>query len=419
MRDTRVQFFLTFCMLGTVGPFASVFFRERGLSERQLGYAFAIQNLVGVLSPAVMTLVADAKVDARRVLMLMSAIVAVGLVGMTSASGTAQVLAVWTLYCVAQTAIFPLQDGLHFSQQRRTAQTGGRMLPYHKARVWGAIGYMTPGVLLYYPLKSGSGLGVALAMGAAFAVLAAIQALLLHDVRPANPSAGGANSTSEAATTRMPTLAALRMLLEPRMLVFCAAIILVYMAFSIHWTYYAVYLTEQVKLGNQWIGVANNVAMCIEIPVTFLCGWFLLRFGVKRVVALGMSLMALRLALIASTNSPWVAVGTQVFHAFLILAVSIVPHTILDNRAGDRFRHSMQALFVVMVSCGNAFANLLAGWLAEYGLHVLFALGACLCVIAAVLIWTLWTDEPAPATATVEPMVPPVELSPATTASDR
>jgi MFS family permease len=149
----------------------------------------------------------------------------------------------------------------------------------------------------------------------------------------------------------LPTLAALRMLLEPRMLIFCAAIILTYMAFSIHWAYYAIYLTEHVKLGTEWVGVANNVAMCVEIPVTFLCGWFLLKFGVKRVVAVGMLLMALRLGLIASTNNPWVAVGTQVFHAFLILAVSIVPHTILDNRAGDHgvFLHAVPGHSIYLV----------------------------------------------------------------------
>jgi MFS family permease len=215
------------------------------------------------------------------------------------------------------------------------------------------------------------------------------------------------------------------MLLEPRMLAFCAAMILTYMAFSFHWTYYAVYLTEQVKLGNEWVGVANIVAMCVEIPVTFLCGWFMLKLGVKGVVALGMALMALRLGLIAVTNNPWVAVGTQVFHAFLILSVSIVPHTILDNRAGDRFRHSMQAMFVVMVSCGNALANLWAGSLAKYGYHVLFATGAGLCVAAAVMILTLWRDEPTPAPAAgaepagFEPIVPPVEPPAVTPVPDR
>jgi PPP family 3-phenylpropionic acid transporter len=386
-------------MLGTVGPFASVFFRERGLSQEQLGYASAIQNLIAILSPALMTWIADAKMDARRVLMLMSLIVAISLLAMRSASGLGQVMGVWTLYCIAQTAIFPLQDGLHFSQQRRAAQTNAATSPYHRLRVWGAVGYMTPGLLLYYPLKSGSGLSIALALGAVFAFLAAIQAPLLYDTRPIK-------QTTEALSGRLPTFAALRMLLEPQMLVFCSAIVLVYMAFSIHWTYYSVYLTERVKLGNEWVGIANNVAMCIEIPVTFLCGWFLLKLGVKRVVMLGMILMALRLALLATTTNAFVAVGTQVFHAFLILAVSIVPHTILDHRAGDHFRHSMQALFVVIIGCANAIANLTAGWFSGLGLQSLFAFGAGLCVAATVLIWAFWKGH-TPSRAELEPVNPP------------
>jgi PPP family 3-phenylpropionic acid transporter len=397
MRDIRLQFFLTLGMLGTVGPFASVFFRQRGLSEREVAYAFAIQNLIGVLSPALMTWVADAKVDPRRVLALMSMLVAVCLLAMTTwVSGTREVLAVWALYCVAQTAIFPLQDGLHFSQQRRVARAAGRATPYHRVRVWGALGYMTPGVMLYFPLKSGRGLGIALAAGAVFASLAAVQALLLRDPRPRE-------GETDDPPARVPSLAAARMLLEPRMAVFCTAIILVYMAFSIHWTYYAVYLTERVRLGNEWVGIANNVAMCIEIPVTFACGWFVHVLGVKRLLVLGMGLMSLRLGLIASTTNAWVAVGTQVFHAFLILAVSILPHTILDERAGDRFRHSMQALFFVMVSCGNALANVCAGRLSGHGLPLLFAAGAVLCVVAALMILLLWRDDAA---------VPKVEAHP-------
>jgi predicted MFS family arabinose efflux permease len=141
--------------------------------------------------------------------------------------------------------------------------------------------------------------------------------------------------------------------------------------------------------------------------------------GVKRLLALGMGLMALRLGLIASTTNAWVAVGTQVFHAFLIIAVSVLPHTILDERAGDRFRHSMQALFIVMVSCGNALANFCAGWLSPRGLPLLFAAGAGLCVVAATMILLLWRDtEAAPkieakpqealAPALIEPPAQPV-----------
>jgi PPP family 3-phenylpropionic acid transporter len=404
MRDIRLQFFLTLGMLGTVGPFASVFFRERGLSEREVAYAFAIQNLIGVLSPAVMTWVADAKLDPRRVLGLMSILVAACLLAMTArVGGIRGVLMVWALYCVAQTAIFPLQDGLHFSQQRRVVRASGRATPYHRVRVWGALGYMTPGLLLYVPLKSGRGLGVALAAGAVFATLAAVQALLLRDPRPRE---GETNDLP----ARVPALAAARMLLEPRMAVFCAAIILVYMAFSIHWTFYAVYLKEHVGLGNEWVGIANNVAMCVEIPVTFACGWFVHVLGVKRLLVLGMGLMALRLGLIASTTSAWVAVGTQVFHAFLIIAVSVLPHTILDERAGDRFRHSMQALFIVMVSCGNALANVAAGRLSAHGLPLLFAAGAGLCVVAATMILLFWRDT---ATAAKLEAHPDDELAPA------
>ena len=41
MRDLRVQYFLTYCVIGAVLPYGSVFFRQAGLSAAQVERAFA------------------------------------------------------------------------------------------------------------------------------------------------------------------------------------------------------------------------------------------------------------------------------------------------------------------------------------------------------------------------------------------
>src|SRR6185437_8037951 len=54
-RDIRIQYFLAYATLGTVLPYASVFFRHAGFSDAMVGWAMAIWSLAAVASPVVVT----------------------------------------------------------------------------------------------------------------------------------------------------------------------------------------------------------------------------------------------------------------------------------------------------------------------------------------------------------------------------
>src|SRR5688572_7659518 len=99
-RDVRAQYFLTFGTLGTVVPYASVFFIRAGLSEAQVGYAWAIWSAAVVFSPVLVTLAADASVDPRRLLALGSALSGLSLLALGLVSGVAAILGVWAVYCL-------------------------------------------------------------------------------------------------------------------------------------------------------------------------------------------------------------------------------------------------------------------------------------------------------------------------------
>src|ERR1051325_5417566 len=51
MRDLRVQYFLTYCVIGAVLPYASLLFKQAGLSDLQIGNAWAIWRFAVLLSP--------------------------------------------------------------------------------------------------------------------------------------------------------------------------------------------------------------------------------------------------------------------------------------------------------------------------------------------------------------------------------
>ena len=185
-RDLRVQYFLTYCVIGSVLPFVSVYFRHSGLSNAQVAYAWTLWSAAVVLSPVVVTLAADAHADPRRLLVLGSALGGVSLLSLGLVHGVGPVMGVWTVYCLTSQPLLPLQDGVHFSTQRRRRERGQPEEPYHLVRVWGTIGYIVPSVLLFVLLQLGMSLLAALWTGAACAALAAAQATLLADPRPKN-----------------------------------------------------------------------------------------------------------------------------------------------------------------------------------------------------------------------------------------
>lgn len=391
MRDVRLQYFLTFGMLGTVLPYVSVFFRRAGLSESQVGYAWAIWSAAVMVSPVVVTMLADARVDPRRLLVLASVVSGLSLLALGFSQGVGAVLGVWAVYCLASMPILPLQDGIHFSQQRRRRERGEKPVAYPRVRVWGTIGYIVPSVLLLIGfVLADMSLRVALMTGAAYAALAAAQAYRLSDPRPRGEAA--AVEAESEGDRRLPTFDAARALLRPNLLVFTAALVLVQMAGAVHGAFYPIYLTERVGLGEKWIGQVSNLAVVIEIFFVFGCGALVARLGMKRLLLLAMAATAVRLGLIAGTTNAWVVVGTQIFHGLFLITTGVLPQMVLDDAAEDRFRHSMQGVFVMVGGAGRVAANLVAGPIAAWSLAGLYGIAALVCAASAAIILVAFRD---------------------------
>ncbi|HET6248100.1 MAG TPA: MFS transporter [Tepidisphaeraceae bacterium] len=384
MRDTRLQFFLTLAMLGTVLPYVSVFFRDAGLSDRLVGTAFAIYGLASVLSPMLVTAVADRTNRPRRLLTLLNLFAGIILVLLSRGHGVGEVMTLWVCYCLVSVPIFPLLNGIFFAQQERRREAGLVEMPYHAARAWGTVGYVVVSLLLFPALHYGMSLGGVLMAGGIVAGCAAVQALLLAD--PRSPTAHVAE--------KLPAFAAAKILLGRRHFAFTAAVICMCMASQIHSAFYPVYLTERIKLANQWLGQASNVAVAVEAVIIFSCGFLLRRIGIKRLLMFGIAATALRMGLLASTHHVFIAIGTQVFHGLLILVIGVIPQALFNDHAGERFRHSVQGMLVMLTSAGQCLASFSAGFVAAYSLSAVFASAMGLCLISAILVFYGFQEQP-------------------------
>lgn len=69
MSALRRQFFLNYAVFGSVMPLLTVFLKQQGgFSYFQIGLEMSLMNLPMLVSPALITLMADKRIDARRIL---------------------------------------------------------------------------------------------------------------------------------------------------------------------------------------------------------------------------------------------------------------------------------------------------------------------------------------------------------------
>ena len=388
----RVQYFLTYAMQGTVLPYAPVFFRRAGLTETQIGYVYAIYSLAFILSPVLVTFAADTRMDPRRLMTLALSAGGAGLLALGLVHGVGPLLAVWSVHCLAAVPLMPLQDGICLSLQRRLQERGEPCRPYHRIRVWGTIGFIVPSLLLFGLLHVGMPVGGVLMSGAAFAALAALQALFLDDPRAPSAPPGQTGVPVPAQTIpgdrsrpRLPTLEAAGALLRPNLFVLCVAAFLGQMASTVLGAFYPIYLTEKVGLADEWIGLIANLGVVVEIFFVAGCGWLGGRLGVKGVMAVGLACTAARMGLLYASTTTVVAVATQLFHGIQVVALGVVPQTFVDRYAADRWRHSMQGVFVMLMGCGRVAGSLTGGPVAARGVQGAFGCGALLCLAGVVL----------------------------------
>ncbi len=388
MLPLRAQFFLSYGVYGGLLPFLPVFLeKERGLTQPQLGYVFGVSAVATVFTPVLLTLLADTIISSRRLIGILSAIGAAALIAMLMVRGFWPILACYTLWALAYMPVTSLVDGYYFSIAAQRETAGEKTPVYHHMRPLGTIGFLAPNFILFGLMQYGAPADSAVIAAIIMSVLAGINALFLPPILPVI----AARTTGRRS---LPTVAALKAMLEPHVLVFCISLWLVHLAVASYYTFYPRYVIEEVGIDRKWVGLVVSIGVTIEIVFILGWGWMLNRFGLKKVMLVGIGCAAVRLTLLAALPTQGVAIATQVFHGMWVIVLHVAPPVFLNAHAGGGFRNSMQGLFVMLVyGTSRLLGNAIGGHIAGHSMVLLFAIGAGLCVVA-MLLMLLAFNEP-------------------------
>lgn len=358
--------------MGSIAPYASVYLEGRGLGDAQIGLVMSLGGLSVLMMPATMSLLADLKLE-HRVLLRSIFIGAVTSLSLMLASRSFWwLLPAFWLWSMAISPMMSMVDGLLFSIRGIRDAAGQSTPPYHRIRVFGTMGFITPSFVLYVLMAYYQApVSVALACGVAISVIAMGNTFLLPKThgpmgKPTPPAEVPDPHPPTGKGKSLPTLLALRCLLQPDLALFCAAMWLTQAATAAYYTFYPLYLTRIIGVQDQWLGLISAVGVVFEIGYVLAFGWLLKKLGVRWLLILGVTGVGLRLVLLWAFPTLTVAVGTQLLHGLTVLAIFVLPPLYLNHRAEPRFLNSMQGLYAMIVfGTGRIAGNIFAGQIAE------------------------------------------------------
>lgn len=391
MRAIKTQYLLAFAVLGSLMPYLPVYLQRSGLTDQQIGQVLAMLGVAVIATPAIGALLADTRMTTRSLLAGIYILAAVSLGGLIGASSFATLLLAFGGFALAYAPVHALQDGLAFGHFERMREAGEQPPAYHRVRVYGTVGFILPSLVLYAAMHLGAPVCAAMVCAAGVCALGLVNALTL-------PVLPGARRAVVASGVRaIPTVAALRALTRPRMLVFVVGMFLLNLSTAAYYAFYPRYLTDEtvVGIGERWVGLIASLGVGVEM--LFMLGFAVLvrRWTLRGVVVLGVLVMAARLLLLGLWVHPVVAIATQACHGMQVLVMLVVPPVLLDRVAAPGYRSSIQGVYAMSVlGLGRVIGNVTAGHGAAWSLTGLFVIAGGVCLSALPLLaWAVPADR--------------------------
>ncbi len=353
----KIQFFLTYGVLGSLSPIAALVLRDaKGFSPQQFGITLALSSFGLLFSPAITSWLADRNVDTRNILRGIFVATAITLIAVVYSDHVWAVTLAWASYSILYVPTWPLLDGYYFNHEREqgTAATGADSA-YHFVRAWGTVGYLVPSLALYLVIAITGDIANALWVGVAWSGMCFMGTFLL---KPRPISAG--------LPTKAPTLKAMKVLFSRGTLPMCIGLFFVHTSASAYYPVMSVFLRDEVGIADEWVAMVLSLGVLIEIGYIFGLGPIRKWLRIRGIMVVGLSAMALRLVVLAQFPTVATSLLIQLVHGMEILAMFIVPVIYLNRVAGDGFRNSIQGVFTIAVIVPTRFIGpLLAGQIRE------------------------------------------------------
>lgn len=349
-----IMMFLQFFIWGAWYVTAPNFLTTIGFEANDIGWTYSVGPIAGIIAPLFVGMVADRFMAAQKVLGLMH-LAGGGLMfyATTQMKGGGSPDSINILFFLYMLTYYPT---LALSNTVAMKNMSDSEKEFPKIRVFGTLGWIAAGVALTL---------LAFETNINMFYMTSIAALALGVISFALPNTP-ANSDSQATIGQLLGLDALALLKDKAYLIFMVSSILICIPLAFYYQI-ASRVVEMVELP---IGVTMSYGQWSEVIFMLCIPFFFKRLGVKKMLAVGMAVWALRYALFAigapSQTSALIILGVAV-HGICYDFFFVTGQIYTDKKAPEPIRAQAQGLLVMLtLGVGMFFGAKIAGNIEAY-----------------------------------------------------
>ena len=349
-----VMMFLQYAIWGSWAPVLSVYLQnDLGFSGTQTGLIYSLLPLATIISPFLGGQIADRYFPTEKLIALLQ--LAGGGFLLLVAATTDYTTMIWLMliYSILYAPTLALTNSIAMINMANSEKEFGSI------RVWGTIGWITAGLSLAFWRSLAEAQQVATIQGDTLVlagIFSIVMGLLAFGLPHTPPRKEGSNPWA--------FLEALKMLKSKNMIIFFVIAFIVATELQFYYVLTAPFLTsDQIGVANARVSGVMVIAQLAEIIVmAFLLPRFLPKYGIRKVMLMGIVAWPLRYAIFAIGGPTWLVLASLALHGFCYVFFFTAAFIYMDQIAPKDIRHSAQSLItLILLGFGNYLGALFSG----------------------------------------------------------
>jgi nucleoside transporter len=379
----------------------------------QIAMAFSTQSWGAIIAPFIIGMIADRYFNAERILGAIHIVGAVLMYLMANATDFSAFYPLVLGYMVLYMPTLALVNSVSFRQLDNPAKQFGQI------RVWGTIGWIVAGLVISFAFSWDSAVSIEQGLLRNTFLMTAAASLVLGIFSFTLPKTPPVRSPGEDVSVKtLLGFDALSILKDRNYLIFFVASVLICIPLAFYYQLANPFLIEvgvENATGIMTLGQMSEILFMLLLPV------FILRFGLKTTLIVGMGAWFLRyVAFAAGDDGSMVLLVTGiVLHGVCYDFFFVSGQIYTDNKAGEQYKSSAQGLITLATygagmligfwAAGKLYdANTLDvghNWMAIWGFPAIFALAVM--ILFAIVFSDKSADKAAAAKEAEEAVVAP------------
>jgi PPP family 3-phenylpropionic acid transporter len=362
-----VIYFFAYASWAAWWPLFTIYLQNAGLSGVQTGLVSSIAPVMMFIVQPVWGVIAD-RYGRKRLLVLALILSALSLVAYLWITGFWPILILTVIFSLFLNPVYPVVDTLALDSLGKDKEFGFGYL-----RMWGAVGWLT-GAFLAGQITGEQDVVTVFPLSAVLLGLACLFAFRVRTVKEVK------------GTLDMSWQNLSQVLRDPRLLIFLAFILLVFIGLNGILTFYGVYMLE-IGATRKLIGWAISLQGFSELPFYLISAAILQRFGFLKTIIFTFFVGTLRAFLYAGISSPTYVILVELTHGISLALLIVAGVEYINRLVPSQWRATGQSLFwAAIFGAGSLLGNVGVGVLYDYmKMQKVFLVFGFLLLIASVL----------------------------------